>query len=565
MINATSSWLRPKRYALLAIAALFVMMAIACSGGDNGGPANQELRMRIDSDVSTFDPQLASSGAEISVVKQLFRGLFTYNDELQVVPSIAMELPTEANGGISNGGLTYTIKLRDDATWSDGQPLTADDFVYSFRRLFDPDAGAQGYYTAYYTAIEGAEAATLGEGSTSDIGVSAPDDQTLVLKLDHAQPTLVTLLALWPASPLREDLIAQNGDAWTDAGTLVSNGPFVLSSYDPGIEIGLAANPNYWASDGPELDALTYYVIPDADAALLAYKNNEIDMTSIPLESASLYVEDSERVHFSQLETMAVQYNVTKAPFDNKAVRQAFSRAIDRDTYVATLLSGIGVPALGWLPPGTPAVTANFGSKYSFNESAATELLAGAGYSDGADFPTVTLMIPDVDMYKTVAEFVQQELKQNLGIDIEIEALESTVYGERWALGNFEFTLFDWFADYNDPENWLPQQFATDGSFNVTGYSNAQVDELMTKASTELNDEKRLALYEGAHKLIIEDQAVTPIYHPERNYLVKNQVEGLDVTPLDAEPGDWFIEEVRIAGAGDSAPPASDPDDPANE
>jgi len=559
MNSANSSWLRPRRFALVAIAALIVTMAIACSGGDNGRPANQELRMRIDSDVSTFDPQLASSAAEISVAKQLYRGLFTYDDDLEVVPSIAKELPTKDNGGISNDGLTYTIRLRDDATWSDGQPLTADDFVYSFQRLFDPDAGAQGYYSAYYTAIEGAEAASLGEGSTSDIGVTAPDDQTLVLQLDHAQPTLVTLLALWPASPLRQDIIDQNGDSWTEPGTLVTNGPFVLASYEPGIEIGLAANTNYWASDGPELDLLTYHVQPDADAALLAYENNEIDMTSIPLESASRYVDDPERVHFGQLETMALQYNVTQAPFESVQVRQAFSRAIDRDTYVATLLSGVGIPALGWLPPGTPAVVKNLGSEYSFDENAAPRLLADAGYSDGDDFPTVTLMIPDVDTYKTVAEFVQEELKQNLGVNVEIEALESTAYGDRWAAGDFEFTLFDFFADYNDPENWLPQQFATDGSFNVTGYSNTQVDELLSQAATELNEDARIELYKAAHKLIIDDQAVSPIYHPERNYLVKNQVDGLNVTPLDAEPGDWFIVEVRIAGSSDSAPPASKP------
>jgi len=560
MMKRTTSWPLPARIALLALAVVAVVGAMACSS-DSDAPANQELRMRIDSDVSTFDPQLASSAAEISVAKQLYRGLFTYNDDLEVVPSIATELPTEANGGVSSDGLTYTIKLRDDVTWSDGASLTANDFVYAFQRLFDPEAGAQGYYTAYYTAIEGAEAASMGEGSTSEIGVTASDDQTLVLKLDHAQPTMVTLLALWPASPLRQDVIDEHGASWTDAGTLVSNGPFVLTSYEPGVEIGLAANTNYWASDGPELNALTYRVIPDADAALLAYQNNEIDMTSIPLESAELYMGHPDQERFGQLETMALQYNVTKAPFDNPQVRQAFSRAIDRDTYVATLLSGIGVPALGWLPPGTPAVVADFGTEYAFDENAAAELLADAGFADGEGFPTVTLTIPDVDAYQTVAQFVQEQLRQNLGVELEIESLESNTYGERWGAGEFELTLFDFFADYNDPENWLPQQFASDGSYNVTAYSNPEVDELLSQAGTELNYEIRIQLYEDAHKLIIDDQALTPIYHPERNYLVKGQVDGLELTPLDAEPGDWFIEEVRIISVDDSAPPASNPDE----
>ena len=559
MIDATLPRFRTKWFAILGIAALAMLMAIACGGSaSNDAAPDQQLRLRIASDVSTFDPQLAVSAEEISVAKQLYRGLFTYDDNLNVVPAIAAELPTNDNGGISTDGLTYTIRLRPDATWSDGQPLTANDFVYAFQRLFDPNAGAQGAYSGFYTAITGAAAASIGEGSISDIGVSAPDEHTLVLKLDAVQPTLVTLLALWPASPLRQDIIDQYGDAWTEPGTLISNGPFVLASYDPGIEIGLAANPAYWASDGPELQTLTYRIIPDDDAALLAYKNNEIDMTSIPLESAALYNGDAEQVRFGQMETMALQYNVGKAPFDNKLVRQAFSRAIDRDTYVETLLSGIGVPAQGWLPPGLPGVSADLGSDFGFDANAAEQLLTSAGYANGDGFPDVILLIPDDSAYQTVAEFVQEELRQNLGIEIEIQSVESSTYGDLWYEGDFDLTLFDWFADYADPENWLPQQFATDGGFNVAGYSNSQVDDLLARAATELDAAVRIQLYEDAHKLIIEDQAVSPIYHPERNYLVKNKVAGLDVTPLDAEPGDWFIVQVQIVGSG-NAPPASDP------
>jgi oligopeptide transport system substrate-binding protein len=544
---------------MIAIAALIVMMAIACGGG-GGKPADQQLRIRIASDVSSFDPQLAISADEISVAKQLYRGLFTYDDKLNVVPSIAAELPAKDNGGISADGLTYTIKLRDDATWSDGQPLVAADFVYAFQRLFDPDAGAQGAYSAFYTAITGAGAASTGEGSTSDVGVAAQDEHTLVFTLDHPQPTLVTLLALWPASPLRQDVIEQHGDSWTEPGTMVTDGPFVLAKYDPGIEIDLQKNPNYWASDGPKLEQIEYHVIPDDDAALLAYKNNEIDMTSIPLAAAPQYEGNKEQVRFGQLETMAVQYNVSKAPFDNKLVRQAFSRAIDRETYVATLLSGIGVPAEGWLPPGMPGVSANIGADLGFDENAAKKLLTDAGYANGKDFPKVTITIPIDDTYQSVAEYVQEELKKNLGIDTEIQSLEANAYGDAWMNGDFQIALFDWFADYADPEDWLPQQFATDGSLNVTHYSNPQVDELLTQASAELDQSKRIRLYEQAHNLIVEDQAVTPLYHPERNYLVKHKVAGLDVTPLDAQPSDWFYEQVRITGS-DSAPPASNPDE----
>src|SRR3989304_2838469 len=232
-------WLRKGRFVLPLLIALVAAAAFAC-GGDGGegagvpAPAeNQVFRQRIAADPGTFDPQLASVGEEISVVKQLFRGLFTYDKDLNVVPAVAVELPTKENGGISDDGLTYTIKLREEATWSDGKAVTAHDFVFAFQRLFDPEAGAQGRYFSLYTAIKGADEASQGAGSIEDVGVSALDDSTLQFQLVRQQPTLTTLLALWPASPLRQDVVQQPGASWTEAGKLIGNGPFVLKEYAP--------------------------------------------------------------------------------------------------------------------------------------------------------------------------------------------------------------------------------------------------------------------------------------------------------------------------------------------
>jgi oligopeptide transport system substrate-binding protein len=206
-----------------------------------------------------------------------------------------------------------------------------------------------------------------------------------------------------------------------------------------------------------------------------------------------------------------------------------------------------------------PAVTADIGKNLDFNTNAATKLLADAGFPDGKGFPNVSLMIVSNEPNRLTATFLQEQLRKNLGIKIEIDAVDESEFGQRYQTGDFQLTWASWFADYADPENWLPQQFSTDGGFNVFHYSNPQVDELLRQASTELNQQERLALYNDAHKLLIEDQAVTPVFHPERTYLVKHNVDGLNVTPLDAEPGDWFAFNVQIL-AGGSAPPASDPD-----
>ncbi len=557
------SWVRPSHLVVLLIA---VLVAVACSGGDSDGgqvsndlAADQEFRLRIAGDPSTFDPQLASYAEEISIAKQIFRGLFTYDADLNVIPSVAITVPTKDNGGITEDGLTYTINLRQDATWSDGVPLTAHNFVYAFQRLFDPEGGGQGYYFDFYTAIAGGEAFAYEDGSAEAVAVVALDDYTLEIELSRAQPTLPTLLALWPAAPLRGDLIDQYGDAWTEPGNLIGNGPFVLAEYAPEQRIVLESNPLYWGDDQPTLDTLIYKIIPEDSAALIAYENGELDMTAIPLADSSRYQGDSEQIRYAELETFALQYNHTQAPFDNPLVRQAFSRAIDREAYVSAIRSGVGQAAVGWLPPGMPAANPGVGIDLAFDADAAAGLLSQAGYTDGADFPDVTFTVLSDPTNDLTAQFIQEQLRQNLGINIDIESVEETVFFDRYFETDFQVTWLSWFADYADPENWLPQQFATDGAFNVLGYSNEDADALFEQAAVELDTTKRLALYDQAHRIIIADQAITPIFHPERNYLVKSHVAGLATTALDAEPGDWFTPSVQILETG-SAPPASDPE-----
>lgn len=554
---------------LLLLAALLVV-AVACAGqGEDRAstrvPAEkQELTVRLAGDPSTFDPQLAEVAEEISVAKQLFRGLFTYDEDLNVVPAVAKEVPTKENGGISQDGLVYTIKLREDAVWSDGAPLTAGDFVYAFRRLFDPEGGARGYYYSFYTAIKGAEAVVEGKAPVDRIGVTALDDYTLRIELERPQPTLPTLLALWPAAPLRQDLIEKHGAAWTKPGNLVGNGPFVLTKYVPEDEIVLTKNAAYWGDDQPALDRLVYRVIPEDNAALLAYERGEIDVTSIAGTDLVRFEDDPELLRLASLETFAIFYNEREAPFDDPLVRRAISSAIDREAYVATVQGGAGIPALSWLPPGMPGAHAQVGADLGFDVERARSLLAQAGYPNGEGFPTVTFTVADDPGNQATAEFVAQQLTEHLGIEVKVESLEEGVFSDRFFNGEFQMAWLSWFGDYADPENWLPQQFASDGGFNVMGYSNSRVDELLAKAATETDPEQRLALYEQAHDIVVNDQAVTPIYYPERTYLVKATVAGLVPTVLDAAvPGDWFVSNVQILADGSA--PASLPDSDRDE
>ena len=534
MKESLTGWLRPSRFALPLLIALAAAAALACGGGNNGQVTqelspNQELRQRIAADPGTLDPQLASVAEEISIVKQLFRGLFTYDEELNVVPAVALELPTKENGGISEDGLTYTIKLRTDATWSDGAPVTAGDFAYAFQRLFDPEAGAQGYYFSFYTAIEGAEAAAFGEGPISDVQVSALDEYTLQIQLVQEQSTLPVLLALWSASPLRQDVIEQHGDAWTEPGNLIGNGPFVLADYAPEERVVLEANPNYWGDDQPTLQRIVYRIIPEDSAALLAYQAGEIDVTVIPPADSARFEGDPDQVRYAQLETFAILYNHQQAPFDNLLVGRAFSRAIDRDAYVRVVRGGVGAPALSWLPPGMPGFSEDL-EGLPFDPEAARALLEEAGG------PSIVRDATLLDSGRgasvgPIVEAVIAMWEENLGVRVDVNQEEFGLFLRDLDEGSFQMFSLGWIADYVDPQDFLDIKFHSASGNNEMKYSNEQVDDLLERARVEQDEATRYELYQQAEEIIVQEAAWIPLYHGKSNALVKPYVKNYLIPP----------------------------------
>jgi len=558
-MNLSKHW----RYLpLLAIAVLALAFA-ACGddeeGGGDGSPGattagdnladDQTLRISAVGEPQTLDPQQTGFDVDISIVKQLWRGLLYYDADLNLVPAVAEEVPTTDNGGISGDGLTYTFNLRDNATWSDGQPVTAADFVYAFQRLFTPEIGATGYYYSFYTVIEGGQEAAKGDAAPEDIGVSAVNATTLEFKLTRQLPTLLSLMAMWPSYPVRQDIIEQFGDSWTEAGNLIGNGPFTLKEWLHDDHLTFEANANYWGDDTPTLQTLVYRIIPDEAAALIAYENGELDLTRIPLPDSANFEGDPEQIKSAELGIFALEFNNTAAPFDNVDVRKAFGTAIDRETYVQSVRGGVGRAATEWLPPGLPGHDETRGDAYEFDPDNAKAFLADAGYPNGEGFPSgVKVTIADTQGGRLAGEFIKEQLKQNLGIDVEIEILESETYETRYNESDFQMVFGGWGADYADPDNFLPQLFGTGASGNQYKYSNSDVDALFEQAAAELDNDKRIKLYQDAEKIIIDDDmGVAPIFNRVRNWLKKSYVDGLEVTGLDGNlMGDWFYTNVRI-------------------
>ncbi|MBI2854525.1 MAG: peptide ABC transporter substrate-binding protein [Chloroflexi bacterium] len=518
--------------------------------------APQILRINLSGEPATVDPNRASFVAERTIIMQVFEGLLGFNQDLTLRPVVAKEIPTTGNGGISADGKTYTFKLRNDVTWSDGKRVTAKDFEYSIKRMLSPELAAA--YASFYFDIVGAvqyngavKETDANKAKLRDaVGVKSTDDYTLVVSIAQPRPTFLQLMALWPAYPVREDVVTKLGDKWTEPPNYIGNGPFIMTEWVHQDHITLKANPNYWGTK-PKLSEIQVKMITDANAAMAAYKNNELDIVAPPTGTERTVMADTtlknEIVRYPEMATYAFQFNLKAAPFDNKKVRQALSMAVDRAAFVDKVRAGVGKVALSWVPPGIPGYDANLGKDYDFNPAKAKQLLADAGYSDVSKLPPIKFQYADAGGNKVIAQFLQGQMKDNLGIDISLEPMEPKSFSQMFGQKKQTWVFISWTGDYPDPDNWLPDLFGTGLGANRNEYSNPAFDALAKQAKGELDNAKRIQIWSDAQKLVIDDAPMVTLHYRERFVLVKPTVKGLKVTSMDGKtPGDMFYSGVSI-------------------
>jgi len=547
-------------FSLMAILVVLSLIFTSCGTGTTGTKPGkltdpQEIRLNLGGEGNTIDPNRASWTNERSVIMQCFDGLLAFKPDLSLTPMVAKDIPTLANKGISADGKTYTFKLKTNVTWSDGTKVTAKDFEYSIKRLFSPDLAAE--YTSFYFNIVGGEAYYSATDKTAAqktalkdaIAVKAKDDYTLEIKLNDPLPTFLNLLALWPAYPLRQDIIEKYGDQWTQPPNYIGNGPFVLTEWVQQDHYTFVRNEKYWGTK-PYLTKITFLEITDANVCLAGYKNNEHDQAGVPGGTEKAIMADpvlsKEIVRYAQLSTYGMQFNVTKAPYNNKTLRQALATAIDRVAYVDKVRGGVGKPATSWIPPGMPGYDATLGQQYTFNPTKAKELLAQAGYADPKTLK-IKFQYANSGTNPTLAAFLQAQMKDNLGVDLTLEPMEPKAYSALWNTKQFDIGFTGWGADYPDPDNWLPQFYGTGAGNNKTGYSSVEFDAIAAKALKELNETKRLQLWADAHKIVVDDCPTAYFVYRETFVLKKPWVKGQVTTGMDGSiAGDMFLREVYI-------------------
>jgi oligopeptide transport system substrate-binding protein len=552
---------------LFLLAAVLIILTVGCSrdadksSSTSSNPASSNppdsFITNLYGEPATIDPNKDAWANQVTIIKQCFEGVLGFNADLSLKPVTATEIPTIENGGISSDGLTYTFRLRHDVTWSDGAKVTARDYVYGIKRLLSPDVAAD--YASFYFDIIGAKEynssfdkdESAKKQLRDSVGITALGDYTLQVRLSNSRPAFLQLMALWPVYPIREDIINKYSNQWTEPGNYIGNGPFILSEWVHGDHITLKANPNYWGVNKPKVGQIVFKMISDANAALAAYKNNEMCLVKVPGGTEKAVMADpvlsKEILRYPKLSTIGIYFNITKAPFDNVKVRQAFATAIDRLSFIDKVHAGVGKPAYSWMPPGMAGYDAGLGQEYKFDPVKAKRLLTEAGYSDIHKLPPIKFTYINTLFYPMDAQFIQGQLKANLGIDITLDPMENKAATEAFNSGNYQVGLNGWGADYPDPDNWLPPNFKTGAGTNSTKYSNPQFDELCIKASHELDYTNRMNLWAKAHEIIVRDVPIAFIYYTENLWLIKPYVKGLTTTGMDAmTPGDFFYRDIYI-------------------
>ncbi len=526
---------------------------IRISNASPEGP--QILRVNLGGEPQSIDPNRASWPGERSIIMQCFDGLLAYNPDLSLKPMVAREIPAIGNGGISADGKTYTFKLRTGVTWSDGKKVTAGDFEYSIKRMLSPDVKSE--YASFYFDIVGAEAYFSAAEKTAAqkmalrdaIGVKAKDDYTLEIKLQEIHPDFLQLMALWPVYPVREDIITQFGDKWTEPPNYIGNGPFILKEWVHNDHLTFVRNINYW-SFKPYLTEVTFRQIIDTNTALAAYKNNELDQSGVPggTEKATMAdpILSKDIIRYPQLVTYSFQFNVNKAPYNNKLLRQALATAIDRVAFIDVVRGGVGTPAYSWIPPGMPGYDSELGKQYTFNPVKARELLVRAGYSDPATLK-IKFQYAYSGLNQIIATFLQAQLKTNLGVELTLETRDVMTFNALYNSKQFDWCYMGWSGDYPDPGSWLPLLFNTGASNNKSGYSSLQFDTLSAQASKEIDETKRLQLWRDAHAIVVEDCPMIFIFNRETFALKKPWVKGQITIGIDGQiPGDMYLREIYL-------------------
>ena len=475
---------------------------------------------RLLAEPETLDWNRAHTPVETYLLMNLMEGLTTFDSKMKAAPALAQSWKVSPDGKI------YTFQLRPGVKWSDGRPLKAADFAYSWERLLSATTAAD--YAYFLFDIEGAE--EFNRGSLKDfskVGIKAINDTTFQVRLKHPLAHWIDIPTFWVTFPMRQDVVEKYGNSWTEPGHMVTVGPFNLAVHELDSKIILKPNPNYYGKRG-NVEQVVGQVVKDESTALSLYETGKLDfVTDLSALDLKRLENRSDLKSFPYLKTAYLGFTASKPALANIKLRRALAMAIDISK-LPEILHGRQNPAHSFTPPGMLGYAKDVGLGY--NPAKAKVELKAAGITGPI---TVEILCPNWDKNLTIAQFVQEELKKNLGVELAIQAFDHKTY--RAQLDQRAFPVFEasWSADYPDPDNFL-SVFLGDAGNNHTGWKNTKFDELVMKARVLKDTKARLKLYKQAEKILIEEDAVIlPLYYEPNLALVRNDVSGVELNPLN--------------------------------
>lgn len=505
---------------------------------DKEAQGEKILRTNNSSEPASLDPALAKGTHESWILQHAFTGLMSYDENGDLAPAMAESYDE------SDDGLTYTFHIREDAKWSNGDPVKASDFEYAWKRVVDPKlASDYAYQISNY--VVGAEEYLNGDGSADDIGIKSIDDKTLEVKLKKPSPYFLGLTAFYTLYPVNQNVVEANAD-WAKDPTnteFVSNGPFKITGWDHNQKITLRKNPDWYRADEVKLDGIDLDIIEEQNTQYTKYEGGEYDFIINPPTAVvdKLIKEDNpELIIGGDVATYYYQFNNKEKPFNNAKVRNALSMAIDRKAIVENITKGGQIPAeglvpFGFLDPDGKEFRDRNGNLIKEDKEKAKDLLEEGLAEEGMkleDLNGTVILFNTNEAHRNIAQAVQQMWKQAFGVDFQLENAEFKVVIDRRKNGDYKISRAGWVGDYLDPNTMLDIMM-TDNGNNDVFYSNKDFDKLMAEAGDSSDNEFRFEKMAEAEKILIDDMPIIPIYFYTQPYMQKPYVSGIYKTNLN--------------------------------
>ncbi|KON85733.1 cytochrome C [Sporosarcina globispora] len=530
-----------KKFLSLLLAGVLLFVMAACTANENAGKetdskddgkkeeesAEKVLYLNNGQEPTSFDPPIGFDSVSWGALNNLMEGLTRLGQDHEPEAAIAEKW------NISEDGKTYTFQIRENAKWSNGDPVTAGDFVFAWKRLLNPDTGSSAAFLGYF--IEGGEAYNNGEGSADDVKVKAVDDKTFEVTLTSPQAYFLSVITNPAFFPINEKVATENPKWFAEADSFVGNGPFNLTEWEHDSHFVMEKNDQYWDAETVKLDKIHWAIIDDTNTEYQMYQSGELDVSDVPSELSEQLlgeakVEDQAGDYF-------YRFNVNMEPFQNVNIRKAFAMAVDQQQMVDFVTKNGEKPAYGFVSYGFTDPSGNdfretSGDLVKTNVEEAKALLEKGMEEEGYDkLPEVTLTYSTDDTHKKIAEALQQMFKENLGVEVKLANMEWNVFAEEQKALKFQLSRSSFLADYADPINFL-ENFQTGHSMNRTGWSSEKYDQLIKDAKNEADEAKRFELMYEAEKILFEEMPIIPIHFYNQVYLYNDAVSGIVRHPV---------------------------------